>query len=235
MDAARRSNFAPITIVTSYATSVNYAGKAVAYQDNEDSSQDPQAAVSGAVALALHVRALAPHYGVSVILQSETLCLHQLINWYEGVYKANEAYFAAYQEPLFSCHRLDLTMEYHHGGHDEMLLIAGKYLERFERLKIWLEIVLSSSTSEVCHPCPTATASIEDQETQDTVVLNSQEDCTNQEIPHWIRVAHKSLSRSGTNFAILLHRSGTSSSLAPATTVRTILTPLDENRAPCTA
>ena len=237
MEAARHSHFAPIIIVTSYATSVNYAGKSVAYQQNEDSSIDPNAAVSGAVALALHVRAMAPHYGVSVILQSETLCLHQLVNWYEGVYAANKSYFAAYQEPLFCSHRLDLTMDHEHDGHDEILLIAGKYLERFERLKIRLELVLSTSTSELCRPCATATSLTQDQGTRDTIFLDSQHDCTNEEVPEWVRNAHRSLSQSSTNFGILLKRRGNSRASAPTATETTaapkILSTRDDNRTMC--
>jgi len=105
------------------------------------------AAVSGAISMALHVRAMAPHYGVPVILQSETQCQYQLTSWYERLYAANEAFFSHHQEPLFSSHRLDLTMDNANiASEDEILAIACKYLEQLDRLKIWLDLPLSSSS-----------------------------------------------------------------------------------------
>lgn len=229
MEAARRSNFAPVIIRTSYATSVNYAGRAVAYQDDDDDEScikdRNRAAVSGAIALALHVRTMARHYGVSVILQTETLCLRQLGNWYEGVLKATKAYFLAHEEPLFSSHRLDLTVEYH-GNTEEILAIAIKYLESFQKVNVWLELILSDVISdELCHPCEKIPEIISEQQQQSipATAFLSRQDCVVEGVPAWICDAHDTLSQTSKNgFSILVHGDRANSSLSHQSLPRNI-------------
>ena len=123
LEAARRAR-SPVLIRTCYASGVASVGK-------------DAAAVAGAVALAWHVRTVAQQYGVAVILQSETRCQHRLATWLEGLLEANEEFYAKYGEPLYSSHFMDMT----HANFDpvENIAVATKYLERLEKIHMWLE------------------------------------------------------------------------------------------------
>ena len=56
------------------------------------SNEGQKAAVLGAVAGAHHVRLMAEHYGVPVILHSDH-CAKKLLPWFDGMLDANEKYF----------------------------------------------------------------------------------------------------------------------------------------------
>ena len=56
------------------------------------SNDGQKAAVLGAVAGAHHVRLMAEHYGVPVILHSDH-CAKKLLPWFDGMLDANEKYF----------------------------------------------------------------------------------------------------------------------------------------------
>ena len=60
-----------------------------------------KAAILGAIAGAQHVRLMAKHYGVPVVLHSDH-CAKKLIPWFDGMLEADEAYFKEHKEPLFS-------------------------------------------------------------------------------------------------------------------------------------
>ena len=51
-----------------------------------------KAAILGAVAGAQHVRLMAKHYGVPVVLHSDH-CAKKLLPWFDGMLEADEAYF----------------------------------------------------------------------------------------------------------------------------------------------
>ena len=110
------------------------AGKAV---------KDPNAAAAGAVALALHVRAMAPYYGVPVVLHSDH-CAKKLLPWFDGMMAADEAYYKQYGEPLFSSHMLDLSEE----PDEENIAICVKYFEKLAKMKIWLEMEIGITGGE---------------------------------------------------------------------------------------
>lgn len=93
MEAAK-INKSPVMIQVSNGGGAFLCGKGI---------KDPNAAAAGSVALALHVRALAPFYGIPVVLHSDH-CAKKLLPWFDGMLEADEAYFAQYGEPLYSSH-----------------------------------------------------------------------------------------------------------------------------------
>eukprot|EP00913_Durusdinium_trenchii_P027757 g26028.t1 len=66
-----------------------------------------QASILGAVAGAHFARAVAPAYGIPVLVHSDH-CAKKLLPWFDGMLEADEAYFKEHGEPLFSSHMLDL-------------------------------------------------------------------------------------------------------------------------------
>ncbi|MFA6619031.1 MAG: class II fructose-bisphosphate aldolase [Candidatus Neomarinimicrobiota bacterium] len=104
---------------------------------------DQKAAVAGAVAGALHVREMAKHYGVPVILHTDH-CSKKLLPWIDGLLDAGEAYYKEHGEPLFSSHMIDLSAE----SLDDNLEISKKYLERMSKIDMLLEIELGVTGGE---------------------------------------------------------------------------------------
>ena len=82
-----------------------FAGKAA---DNTDDA----ACIAGCVAGALHVRQVAKLYGVPVVLHTDH-CMRSWLPWFDGLMEANEKYYEANGEPLFSSHMLDLLSLIH--------------------------------------------------------------------------------------------------------------------------
>ena len=58
-----------------------------------------KAAILGAIAGAQHVRLMAKHYGVPVVLHSDH-CAKKLLPWFDGMLEADEAYFKVFQISL---------------------------------------------------------------------------------------------------------------------------------------
>jgi len=133
LEAAKKAN-SPVMIQVSNGGGLFYAGKSV---------KDPNAAAAGSVAMALHVRAVAPYYGVPVVLHSDH-CAKKLLPWFDGMLEADETYFAQYGEPLFSSHMLDLSEE----PDEENIAICVKYFERMVAMKIWLEMEIGITGGE---------------------------------------------------------------------------------------
>jgi fructose-bisphosphate aldolase class II len=131
---AAKANNSPVMIQASNGGGGFYCGKAI---------KDPNAAAAGSVAMALHVRAVAPYYGVPVVLHSDH-CAKKLLPWFDSMLEADEEYFAQYGEPLFSSHMLDLSEE----PDDENIAICVKYFQRMVRMKIWLEMEIGITGGE---------------------------------------------------------------------------------------
>jgi fructose-bisphosphate aldolase class II len=131
---AARENKSPVMIQASNGGGAFVAGKGV---------KDPDAAAIGSVALALHVRTVAPYYGVPVVLHSDH-CAKKLLPWFDKMLEADEQYYAIYGEPLFSSHMLDLSEE----PDDENIAICKKYFERMVKMKIWLEMEIGITGGE---------------------------------------------------------------------------------------
>lgn len=126
----------PIIIQFSQGGAAFYAGKGL---DNADQ----KASIVGAVAGAMHVRTLAKHYGVPVILHSDH-CAKKLLPWFEGMLEANEAYFKDHGESLYSSHMLDLSEE----PKEENVALCRQYFERMAKINMTLEIELGITGGE---------------------------------------------------------------------------------------
>merc|ERR1712226_71039 len=118
----------PIMIQFSEGGSAFFAGKAL---DNEGK----KASILGAVAGAYFVRTVSPAYGVPVIVHSDH-CAKKLLPWFDGMPKADQAYFDLNGEPLFSSHMLDLSEE----DHEENIGVCAEYLKKMAPMKLILEM-----------------------------------------------------------------------------------------------
>jgi len=133
LEAAKKNN-SPVMIQASNGGGAFVAGKGIGNID---------AAAIGSVALAMHVRTVAPFYGVPVVLHSDH-CAKKLLPWFDKMLEADEEYFAQYGEPLFSSHMLDLSEE----PDDENIAICKKYFERMVKMNIWLEMEIGITGGE---------------------------------------------------------------------------------------
>ena len=95
-----------------------------------------QASIAGAVAAAHYIRAVAPAYGIPVVLHTDH-CAKKLLPWLDGMLDADEAYFKEHKEPLFSSHMIDLSEE----PVDWNIETTAKYLKRAAPMKQFLEMV----------------------------------------------------------------------------------------------
>ena len=75
----------PVMIQFSNGGAAFMAGKGI-------KNTNEKAAILGAIAGAQHVRLMAKHYGVPVVLHSDH-CAKKLIPWFDGMLEADEAYF----------------------------------------------------------------------------------------------------------------------------------------------
>mmetsp|Transcript_7635 Transcript_7635/g.8766 ORF Transcript_7635/g.8766 Transcript_7635/m.8766 type:complete len:370 (-) Transcript_7635:61-1170(-) len=135
LEAAREAN-SPVMIQFSNGGSAFYAGKGIANKDQGGS-------IAGAVAGAYHVRAMAKHYGVPVILHSDH-CAKKLLPWLDGMLDADEDHFKKYGEPLYSSHMIDLSEE----TLEENIALTSKYLERCKAVNVVLEMELGITGGE---------------------------------------------------------------------------------------
>jgi len=94
-----------------------------------------QTSILGANAGAHFVRAVAPAYGIPVFSHSDH-CAKKLLPWFDGMLDADEAYFKANGESLFSSHMLDLSEE----PDDENIKICAEYLTRMVKSNLILEM-----------------------------------------------------------------------------------------------
>lgn len=82
------------------------------------------------------IRAVAPSYGIPVVLHTDH-CAKKLLPWLDGMLDADEAHFKTYQEPLYSSHMIDLSEE----AVDFNIQTTARYLQRMAPMKQWLEMV----------------------------------------------------------------------------------------------
>jgi fructose-bisphosphate aldolase class II len=131
-----KATSSPIIVQVSNGGCAFYAGKGL-------SNKDQKAAIVGAIAAGLHVRAVAKHYGIPVVLHSDH-CAKKLLPWFDGMVKADEEYFAKHGEPLYSSHMLDLSEE----PHPENIKICEHYLKRLSKVNGFLEMELGITGGE---------------------------------------------------------------------------------------
>jgi len=135
LEAAREVN-SPVIIQFSNTGSVFLAGKGI-------TNINEKASILGAVAGAQHVRLMAKHYGVPVVLHTDH-CYKKLLPWFDGLLEADEEYFKANGEPLFSSHMLDLSEEFD----EENIATCANYLKRMAAVDLWLEVEIGVTGGE---------------------------------------------------------------------------------------
>jgi fructose-bisphosphate aldolase class II len=127
LEAGKKLN-RPVMVQFSEGGSAFFAGKSLP-------NDKKQAAILGAVAGAHYTRSVAPAYGIPVILHSDH-CAKKLLPWFDGMLEADEAFFKAYGEPLFTSHMLDLSEE----PDEENIGICVQYLKRMAPMNMILEM-----------------------------------------------------------------------------------------------
>ncbi|TNY18861.1 hypothetical protein DMC30DRAFT_418470 [Rhodotorula diobovata] len=135
LEGARDSK-SPVIIQVSQGGAAFFAGKGV-------KNDQQQASIAGAVAAAHYVRAIAPTYGVPVVLHSDH-CAKKLLPWFDGMLEADEAYYKEKGEPLFSSHMLDLSEE----SKEENIETCVKYFQRMAKVDLWLEMEIGITGGE---------------------------------------------------------------------------------------
>jgi len=94
LSACDRDAKAPVILQVSQGGAAFFGGKGL-------KNDQQQGSIAGAVAAAHYVRAIAPAYGVPVIMHSDH-CAKKLLPWFDGMLEADEAYYKEHGEPLFS-------------------------------------------------------------------------------------------------------------------------------------
>lgn len=91
----------------------------------------------------MHIRAMAPIYGIPVILHSDH-CAKKLLPWFDGMLKADMDHFTKTGEPLFSSHMLDLSEE----PDAENIETCVKYIKEMAKMKCFLEMEIGITGGE---------------------------------------------------------------------------------------
>ncbi|CAO3664626.1 unnamed protein product [Umbelopsis ramanniana] len=133
---AARDIGSPIIIQFSNGGAAYFAGKGL-------SNEGQKASILGAVAGAHYVRSVAAAYGIPVITHSDH-CAKKLLPWFDGMVEADEAYFKAHGEPLFSSHMLDLSED----PKEENIEICLQYLKRLAPMGCLLEMEIGITGGE---------------------------------------------------------------------------------------
>jgi len=133
---AARDKKSPLILQISNGGGAYFAGKGV-------NNEGQKAAVQGAIAGAHYIRAIAPAYGIPVVLHTDH-CARKLLPWLDGMLDADEAYFKEHGEPLFSSHMIDLSEE----EKDWNIETTVKYLRRSAPMKQWLEMEIGITGGE---------------------------------------------------------------------------------------
>lgn len=133
---AARDNKSPIVLQTSQGGAAYFAGKGV-------SNTDQNASIQGSIAAAHYIRAIAPAYGIPVVLHTDH-CAKKLLQWFDGMLAADEEFFAKNGTPLFSSHMLDLSEE----TDDENIATCVKYFTRMAKMNQWLEMEIGITGGE---------------------------------------------------------------------------------------
>ncbi|GAW13841.1 hypothetical protein ANO14919_032310 [Xylariales sp. No.14919] len=135
LEAAKDSK-SPIILQTSNGGAAFFAGKGV-------SNANQEASIAGSIAAAHFIRAVAPLYGVPVILHSDH-CAKKLLPWLDGMLDADEAFFKEHGTPLFSSHMIDLSEE----DLKSNIETTAKYLKRSAAVNLWLEMEVGITGGE---------------------------------------------------------------------------------------
>ncbi|SCV66952.1 BQ2448_5598 [Microbotryum intermedium] len=135
LEGARDSK-APVILQVSQGGAAFFGGKGL-------KNDQQQGSIAGAVAAAHYIRAIAPAYGIPVVIHSDH-CAKKLLPWFDGMLEADEAYYKAHGEPLFSSHMLDLSEE----SKEENIEVCVKYFKRMAKIDLWLEMEIGITGGE---------------------------------------------------------------------------------------
>ena len=135
METAAEVN-SPVMIQFSNGGGVFFAGKSI-------SNDGQKSAIAGSVSGAMHVHALAEHYGVSVILHTDHAA-RKLLPWIDGLLDAGEKFHEREGKALYSSHMLDLSEE----SIDDNLSTCKDYFKRMNALGMTIEIELGVTGGE---------------------------------------------------------------------------------------
>jgi len=122
LEAARDAK-SPIVLQVSQGGAHFFGGKGLA------NGKDQAGSIAGAIAAAHFIRAIAPAYGIPVVLHTDH-CAHKLLPWFDGMLDADEKYFKEHGVPLFSSHMLDLSEE----PKEENIATCVKYFTRMAKM-----------------------------------------------------------------------------------------------------
>ncbi|KXJ91867.1 hypothetical protein Micbo1qcDRAFT_161896 [Microdochium bolleyi] len=136
LEAARDAK-SPVILQMSQGGAAFFAGKGVT------NGSDQAASIAGSIAAAHYIRAIAPTYGIPVVLHTDH-CAKKLLPWLDGMLDADEAYFKQHNEPLFSSHMIDLSEE----PVEWNVETTAKYLKRAAPMKQWLEMEIGITGGE---------------------------------------------------------------------------------------
>ncbi|KAH7026637.1 uncharacterized protein B0I36DRAFT_352470 [Microdochium trichocladiopsis] len=136
LEAARDAK-SPIILQMSQGGAAYFAGKGV------PNGSDQAASIAGSIAAAQYIRAIAPTYGIPVVLHTDH-CAKKLLPWLDGMLDADEDYFKKHGEPLFSSHMIDLSEE----PVEWNIETTAKYLKRAAPMKQWLEMEIGITGGE---------------------------------------------------------------------------------------
>ena len=126
----------PVIVQISFGGAGFFAGKGLGLEGQ-------QSEILGAIAAAKFVHALAPAYGIPVVLHTDHAA-KKLLPWIDALLDAGEAHFAQTGKPLFSSHMIDLSEEPLH----ENIEVCAAYLKRMSRINMTLEIELGCTGGE---------------------------------------------------------------------------------------
>lgn len=106
-------------------------------------NQDYAASILGAISGSLYIHHISSHYGIPVIIHTDH-CTKNFLPWIDGLLDFSEKHFSITGNPLFSSHMIDLSRE----SLEENIRISSKYLERMDKLNMFLEIELGCTGGE---------------------------------------------------------------------------------------
>lgn len=135
LEAAKNAK-APIILQMSQGGAAYFAGKGIENKNQE-------ASIAGAVAGAHYIRAVAPSYGIPVVLHTDH-CAKKLLPWLDGMLDADEKHNKEHGEPLFSSHMIDLSEE----SVEWNIKTTADYLKRAAPMKQWLEMEIGITGGE---------------------------------------------------------------------------------------
>jgi len=135
---AARDLKSPIILQVSQGGAAFFGGKGL-----KNSAEKQEGSVAGAIAAAHFIRAIAPAYGIPVVMHTDH-CAKKLLPWMDGMLDADEEYFKQHGVPLFSSHMLDLSEE----SKEDNIADCVKYFTRMAKMNQWLEMEIGITGGE---------------------------------------------------------------------------------------